>query len=89
MNLQAHSTQVNRDEWRVRHEIAVWSEQRAREVEALLDVCANGRLLKRPAHGLRDAHKAIREECKCDGVYVFGVRHGIYGDVQWGVSHLD
>ncbi|KAF7973343.1 hypothetical protein HWV62_15501 [Athelia sp. TMB] len=65
---QGHAAEVDGDEGRVGDEVAVGREERAGEVEALFDVGADGCLLKRAAHGLGDAHEAVREEGEQDGV---------------------
>ena len=65
---QAHGSQVDWDERRVRYKVPIGRKQRAREVKTLLDVRADGGLLQRTAHRLRDAHEAVREEREEDRV---------------------
>jgi hypothetical protein len=62
MHLQAHGTQMDRDERSVGDQIAIGGEECTRKVQALLDVRADRGLLETSAHSLCDAHKTIRKE---------------------------
>ena len=55
---------MDRNEGCIRDQVSIWSEQSAREVEALLDIRADGSLLEGSPHRLRDAHEAVGEECQ-------------------------
>ena len=71
---------MNRYKWRIGDEVAIWRKECTREVETLLDVCADCSLLERATHRLRDAHEAVREEREEDGVgrvvFLRLLRHG-------------
>ena len=64
------------DEGRIGDEVAVGGEEGAGEVEALLDVRADRRLLQRPAHRLRDAHEPVSKERQQDRVCLLVAGHG-------------
>mmetsp|Transcript_28908 Transcript_28908/g.94113 ORF Transcript_28908/g.94113 Transcript_28908/m.94113 type:complete len:805 (-) Transcript_28908:45-2459(-) len=67
-----HGAKVHGDVGRVGHQTAVGREERAREVESLLDVDADAGALQRATHLLRDAHEAVREDGQLDGVQCWG-----------------
>jgi hypothetical protein len=45
-----HGTQMHRQVWGVRHQIATRTKQRTRKIQPFLDVGGNGRALKRATH---------------------------------------
>ena len=59
---------MDRDERRIRDEIAVGREQGTGEVEPLLDVGADRCPLQGAAHSFGHGHEAIGEESEKDGV---------------------
>lgn len=67
-DLQTHRSEVDRDERCVSDEVAIGGKESTREIEALLNIGADGRLLKRATHRLCDAHEAVREERQQDRV---------------------
>lgn len=76
---QAHRPQMDRDERRIGDKVAIGRKQGAREVKSLLDISADGGLLERAAHRLRDAHEAVREEReenRIRRVVLWLLRHG-------------
>lgn len=52
-----HGAQVHRQVRRIRHQVASRPEERTGEVQALLDVDANGGALQRAPHLFRDTHE--------------------------------
>lgn len=67
---------MDRNKWSIRDEIAIRSEERTREVEALLDIRADGRLLQRASHSFCNTHEAVRKQAERDRVDILrGRRH--------------
>ncbi len=64
----AHRAQMDRDVRRVGHQHAVRIEDRAGEVEPLLDVHGEGRVLQGQPHLLGDRHEQVVEHLEHDGI---------------------
>ena len=74
---------MDRDERRIRDEIAVGREQGTGEVEPLLDVRADRGLLQRTAHRFGNTHEAVRKEREQYRIWTFAIlasgRRGRHG----------
>jgi len=66
---------VDRDKGCVRDEVAVGCEERAREIQSLLDIGADGRLTERSTHRFCDAHEAIGKQREENGIWSALARH--------------
>ena len=78
----AHRSQVHRHMRRIRHQPAIGIEDRAGEIQPLLDVHRGGGVLQRRAHFLGDGHEEIGEHFQRDGIGVGGrIDRGLRGGV--------
>lgn len=59
---QAHGAKMDWNKRSIGNKVSIWSKKSTGEVQSLLDIGTNGRLLKGSAHRFRNAHKAICKE---------------------------
>ena len=70
----AHGAQVHRNVWSIGHQPASPIEDRARVVQALLDVRGHRRVAKHDSHLLRHRHEAIAEDLEPHRIHTRQVR---------------
>lgn len=75
------------DKGRICDEIAIRGEEGTGIVEAFLNVCGDGSLLERAAHGLGDAHESVRKEREENRIW-FSRSHG-REEQETGVTSRD
>lgn len=73
---------MDRDEGCIRDEVTIGCEERAREIESLLDVGADGRLLERSSHRFCNTHEAIGKQRQENGIGSALARH-VYSEREW------